>query len=179
MCRPDAEHQRINPTSQVSLFSSCQEQCDGVLSVHWNVYQSSNTTVHWQVFNQTDIYEQIWFFGNLIDLFCFGWTQNQACPFLSAGRHQNNFTVSSELFVSNSMTKYWRFEVIYTFASMRISSSVMSFVINDPPSNGSCSISPLNGTTTTTFTVECGQWTDADGIRDYSLYGSRPLTERG
>ena len=75
MCRSDAEYQRINPTSQVSLFSSCQEQCDGMLRVRWNVYQGhlvhltnqSSNTVQWQVFNQTDVYEQIWFFGNLID----------------------------------------------------------------------------------------------------------------
>jgi len=43
--------------------------------------------------------------------------------------------------------------------------------LNRPPSNGSCSISPHNGTTTTTlFTISCHNWFDEDEIKDYSLY---------
>jgi hypothetical protein len=47
----------------------------------------------------------------------------------------------------------------------------MNFIINQPPSNGSCSINPLNGTTTTLFTISCPNWFDEDGVKDYSLYG--------
>lgn len=50
------------------------------------------------------------------------------------------------------------------------SSSAINFIINRPPSNGSCSITPLNGTTTTLFTVFCSNWSDQDGIKDYSIY---------
>jgi hypothetical protein len=46
----------------------------------------------------------------------------------------------------------------------------LSFVINQPPTNGSCSITPLNGTTSTSFTIICSHWQDPDGIKDYSIY---------
>ena len=64
--------------------------------------------------------------------------------------------------------RYWRFEVAYSFAA-GISSSALNFVVNQPPSNGSCSISPLQGTTSTLFTVSCSNWFDEDGIKDYAL----------
>ncbi len=44
-------------------------------------------------------------------------------------------------------------------------------MVNQPPVNGSCSINPLNGTTSSLFTISCPGWVDADGINDYSLYG--------
>ncbi len=47
----------------------------------------------------------------------------------------------------------------------------MNFILNQSPQNGSCSINPLNGTTTTSFTVSCSKWFDENGIQDYSLYG--------
>jgi hypothetical protein len=46
----------------------------------------------------------------------------------------------------------------------------MSFVINQAPRNGTCSILPLNGTTSTVFTVRCPNWEDSDGIKDYTIY---------
>ena len=59
----------------------------------------------------------------------------------------------------------WKFEVVYTFLS-ETSSSALNFIINQPPYNGSCSINPLNGTTSTLFTISCPNWFDADGIKD-------------
>ena len=79
-------------------------------------------------------------------------------------------TAIKNLFVSNPQISYWRFEVIYTFLS-ETSKSALNFVINGSPSNGSCSIYPMIGTTTTLFTVSCPGWFDDDGIKDYSLYG--------
>jgi hypothetical protein len=67
------------------------------------------------------------------------------------------------------LIEYWRFEVIYSFPS-EISSSALNFIINQPPQNGSCSINPLNGTTSTVFTISCPNWFDQDGIQDYSFY---------
>ena len=68
---------------------------------------------------------------------------------------------------------YWRFEVVYSSESEQ-SMSALNFLTNRPPRNGSCSISPLNGTTITTttlLTVSCSDWFDEDKIKDYSLYG--------
>ncbi len=95
---------------------------------------------------------------------------NQRFNWSFLGTSTSNFTAINQLFLSNPQIILWRFEVVYTFVS-DTSSSSLHFVINQPPSNGSCSISPLNGTTSTLFTISCPDWFDADGIEDYSLYG--------
>ena len=82
----------------------------------------------------------------------------------------SNFTSTNDLFLQNSQIEYWSFEVIYSFVS-GIASSAINFVINQPPKNGNCTINPLNGTTSTLFTISCLNWFDEDGIKDYSFYG--------
>jgi hypothetical protein len=77
--------------------------------------------------------------------------------------------MTKDLLLIYSTIKYWRFEVIYSIGSMK-SVGLINFMINSPPSNGSCSIDPLNGTTTTLFTITCLNWFDEDGIKDYSFY---------
>lgn len=86
----------------------------------------------------------------------------------------SNFTAINSLFLDNDHIIYWRFEVIYTFPN-EISSSALNFIINQPPENGSCSINPRNGTTSTLFTINCTDWLDEDGIKDFSFYrGTKP-----
>ncbi len=85
------------------------------------------------------------------------------------GGNTSNFTATDQLFLSNSQISLWQFEVIYSFLSEK-SSSALNFVINQPPCNGSCSISPQNGTTNTLFSVSCPNWFDKNGIKDYSVY---------
>ena len=62
--------------------------------------------------------------------------------------------------------QYWRFEVVYAMQG----ATSMDFLINTPPNNGTCSITPLTGTTSTVFTLDCSQWMDIHGIKDYSFY---------
>ncbi len=88
---------------------------------------------------------------------------------ISLGSNTTNFTSTNDLFISNPSIQYWRFEVVYSFPT-ETSSSSLNFLINQPPQNGSCSISPLNGTTSTLFTIFCQNWQDQDGIKDYSFY---------
>jgi hypothetical protein len=89
---------------------------------------------------------------------------------LYSGANTTNFTATNQLFLSNPPIHLWRFEVVYTFAITK-STSALNFIINQPPYNGSCSISPQNGTTSTLFTISCLDWFDEDGIKDYSFYG--------
>ncbi|CAF0948798.1 unnamed protein product [Adineta steineri] len=152
MCVPNLEFQLLNPTTQVTLFTICIGTCTNLQSIKWNIYQgsdnstSSNST-QWTLFNNTILYENIWFFGT----------------------NTSNFTATDQLFLNNFQISLWRFEVVYTFQSA-ISTSALNFIINQPPANGSCSINPLSGTITTLFTIECPNWYDVDGIQDYSLY---------
>ena len=78
--------------------------------------------------------------------------------------------MTNEVFLSNPSILLWRFEVIYSFSIDISSSSSLNFLINSPPRNGSCSISPTNGTSLTLFTVWCPDWFDEDEIKDYSLF---------
>ena len=150
MCVPNLEFQLVNPTTQVALFAVCIGNCAGIESIRWNIYQggenSSSNTTEWTLFNGMISYENVWFYG----------TQT------------TNFTASNELFLNNLQINLWRLEVVYTFPS-ESSTSALNFIINRPPYNGSCTISPPNGTTITLFTVSCPDWFDDDGIKDYSL----------
>jgi hypothetical protein len=154
MCVPNVEYQWINPNTQVSLYSFCVNNCSAIEQIQWHIFvgmrNSSLNVTTWTEFNQTNVSSMISFFGT-----------NTA-----------NFTVTKDLFLSNRHLTWWRFEVIYQSSSKRSSSS-MSFLVNEPPSNGSCSISPSNGTTSTVFNLICEYWMDPDTIKDYSLYSWR------
>lgn len=89
----------------------------------------------------------------------------------TVGSSTSHFTALNKLFLANPQIHLWRFEVVYTFIS-ETSSSALNIVINQPPYNGSCSINPLNGTTSTLFDISCHDWVDEDGIEDYSFYGT-------
>ncbi|CAF5126968.1 unnamed protein product, partial [Rotaria sp. Silwood1] len=149
-CVPNLEFQLVNPSTQVALFAICVGICTNIKNIRWNVYQgsansSANITL-WFLFNQMISYENIWFFGS----------------------NTSNFTATNKLFRDNPQINLWRFEVVYTF-SFETSSSALNFVINQSPYNGSCSIDPRNGTTSTLFTVSCPNWFDEDGIKDYAV----------
>ncbi|UJR18137.1 hypothetical protein I4U23_005037 [Adineta vaga] len=145
------EFQLLNPTTQLALFSICVENCNTITNenITWNVYygqmkSSSKNITQWTLFNQTNS----WFFG----------------------MNTSNITVTNQLFLSNPQIILWKFEVIYKFSS-EISSSSINFHLNQPPSNGSCSINPSNGTINDLFTIMCQDWFDENGIKDYILYG--------
>ena len=67
MCALKLEFQRVNPTTQVALFSLCLGTCSSIGNITWNIYQGKNNTpspmIDWKPFNQTDQYDNIWFFG--------------------------------------------------------------------------------------------------------------------
>ena len=170
LCVPNLEFQLINPTTQVALFALCLGQCSSQRNISWNVYQGSiNTSSNipqWTLFNQINIWRDLWFFGRSFYSTCW---RNKFAESSLLGTNTSNFTSSNRLFLSNPQIHLWRFEVVYSFPTA-ISSSALNFLINQPPSNGSCSIGPPNGTTTSTFNVSCPNWFDQDDIKDYSLY---------
>jgi hypothetical protein len=177
LCDAAQEFQRINPTTQVALSASCIGICDNQSIIQWNVYYGvfnlTSNVIQWLPFNQMMTYDQIWFFGN--DRFFLFRASLLILLCEHLGRSTNQFTSTNRLFVQNPAVQYWRFEVIYRFPSA-LSSSALTFVMNRPPSSGSCSILPLNGTTSTLFTITCSAWSDENGIKDYSLYGMSRLS---
>ena len=150
LCSLNLEYQFVNPTTQIALFSLCLGNCSSVQKIIWNVYSGQENSSLWILFNQTEN----WFFRTT----------------------SSNFTVTNQLFIQNPTIQFWKFEVVYSFPS-ETSTSALNFVINQPPQNGSCSIFPSNGTTTTLFQISCPDWFDEDGIKNYSLYSfSNQLT---
>jgi hypothetical protein len=141
----------VNPTTQVALFSFCAGTCAKPLNITWHVYQGvdspSLNITEWIPYPHMSAYDGRWFFG----------------------MNSSNFTATSQLFLAHPNITLWRFEVAYAFAS-ETSTSALNFVINQPPANGSCSIQPTSGTTSTPFHVSCPGWFDHDDIKDYSLY---------
>ena len=124
---------------------------------------ASSSVVQWTPYPRMDQYQNTWFFGMSSHPHC------SSLTLIFAGSNTSNFTATNQLFLANPTIAYWRFEVVYTLPSER-SSSALSFVINQPPRNGSCTVAPLNGTTSTPFTLTCSRWQDEDGIKDYSIY---------
>ncbi|CAF4450925.1 unnamed protein product, partial [Adineta steineri] len=114
LCVPNLEFQFVNPTTQVALFSVCNENCTTIQNITWNVYHgeinSSSNFTKWILFNQTNFYQNIWFFGT----------------------NTSNFTATNQLFLLNPQLHLWRFEVTYTFIS-ETSVSSLNFIINQPP----------------------------------------------
>jgi hypothetical protein len=73
MCVSNLEFQLVNPTTQVALFSFCLGTCTLIQNIIWNIYQGytngSSSVVQWIQFNQTNNYQNIWFFGIEISSF--------------------------------------------------------------------------------------------------------------
>ena len=151
MCSLNQEYQYINPSTQVSLASVCVNECSSLRSIQWYIYQgvndSSTNTVTWKRYANQTSSQSNYFYGT----------------------NTSTFTANNSLFVDNEAISYWSFEVVYVFLKEN-SSSALNFVINQRPTNGSCSIEPPSGTSTTLFKVDCPDWTDQDKIKDFSLY---------
>lgn len=63
LCESNRQFQRVNPTSQVALTSTCLANCPTPRHIVWNVYhRTQNSTANhteWTLFNN----ESQWFFG--------------------------------------------------------------------------------------------------------------------
>lgn len=169
MCSPNSEYHRVNPSTQVALFSSCIDNCTSLINITWTVYQglkNLSDAVQWTPFLRMNSSQDEFFgelrFKDLLEIInkCF------------LGTNTSNFTATSKLFMDNINITYWRMEVVYYFDS-ETSSSALNFQINQLLENGSCIIDPLSGTTSTIFFFNCSGWnnTDNDGILKYSVYG--------
>ncbi|CAF1144423.1 unnamed protein product [Adineta ricciae] len=148
LCTSNSEFKKLNPTTQVALYSFCIDPCPNVRNITWNIYYSNENLL----VNQMNFYENIWFYG----------------------RNTNRFTTTKDLFGLYPNETYWKFEVVYSFETFN-SISALNFEINRPPSNGSCQISPSNGTTNTLFNITCSNWYPNENIKEYSLYSTSQI----
>jgi hypothetical protein len=164
MCVSKNEFQYVNPTTQIALYSECIDNCLLISEIKWSVYygliNESERFIQWIPFDKIPLNDDIWFFGN------YTYFNNQSFVVIILGMNTTNLTISEKMFFENRQIVYWRFDVV----SKTILSS-LHFEINHPPKDGFCLITPDNGTTSTVFYLVCSNWTDVDGIKDYSFYG--------
>lgn len=79
------------------------------------------------------------------------------------------------MFLSYPAVQFWKFQALYivtTSSGVATGSGAIRFAINSPPQNGTCTVSPTNGTSMTPFQLTCFDWSDSDGIASYSFYGT-------
>ena len=108
--------------------------------------------------------------GNCTNIESITWRIYSESMNSSYDKKSSNFTVPKQLFLNNPQIKNWKFEVIYSFPSTKGISS-LNIIVNQPPINGSCLISPsIDSATDTSFTISCADWFDEDGIKDYLVY---------
>ena len=166
LCQSGTRFHYINPTTQLSLYSLCHNECPSASSVIW--------TIHEEPWNSSIAYEPSWFFGRWRALL----VKRDAC-FMFEGLTEKNLTISNALFDAYDRVKHWRFQVTYSFEFQTIEQT-FDVQINDRSSNGSCSIQPPSGDLLTLFTMRCLYWHDNDRIQDYLIYGlSVPSTHEG
>jgi hypothetical protein len=61
--------------------------------------------------------------------------------------------VTREFFEDHRSIKHWRFQAIYSLPTESLSGN-FDVKVNDPPTDGSCSIEPMTGALLTVFTIE-------------------------
>lgn len=176
MCSPNAQYQRINPTTQAAVTSRCETCANATnIDIQWGIYRGfqpgfPNNDIQWILFPGMDAFDNDLFFGKnqyLFALFVIIFLYN-------SGRNTMNLTVANRLFSSYPSIQYWKFEVSYTVTTTYGTATglgAIRFSINSPPENGTCSIDQTNGTTITVFKLSCSNWIDSDGVQDYLFYG--------
>ena len=168
MCIPMGEYQYVNPSTQVALQSTCVSNCQPVQNISWKVYQGSANGTQWIPYSQLTTFQNIWFFGKS------SWRcERYSTTITVPGGNTSHFTATKDIFIDSPNITYWRFEVVYTSGS-QLSSSALNFMVNQPPHDGTCSVYPLSGTTTTLFSIACWNWLDDDEVKGYSFYGTVP-----
>ena len=108
MCQLNLEFQRINPSTQVALFSRCSGNCSDLHEINWKIYRgeinaSLNNLTHWIPFGPTDRS----FFGKSLFFFFFFFFFSLIDCLSFEGLKTSNFTATKDLFSSSVDILRW------------------------------------------------------------------------
>ncbi|XP_060063521.1 uncharacterized protein LOC132543982 [Ylistrum balloti] len=139
----------VSATTKLSLCADCQANCQLVSSYKWTLSQEQ---------------------------FQWGW---EPIPYSLIAQYINGLLAdSSELisfkegiFNTVATSNPMRISLTTTLTNGNTSSMSLDIIVNKPPANGTCTVSPGTGQVTTTmFTLTCQDWVDVDGIARYAFY---------
>jgi hypothetical protein len=143
---------KINSNDQLDLKGLCLSGCDGKSRIYsFSLYQMDPLVKNWTLFtNNSYLYQ--------------------------TGLSNEYLVIVKDLFRDFPNQVYWKvelnFELITFTGEILTASSSIIFYVNFSPINGICNISPVIGTTSTLFTINCNNWIDKDGtVVSYSYYG--------
>jgi hypothetical protein len=157
-CKPFPAYQLINPSTQMMITSYCETGCQNVstLTYTWSLYR------FFQI-SPDDVQEK--------------WIQYVNTSYVK-GTDTAELTMASAMFTTNPDVKRWKIEFGLTAVSKQngIANGASSLILqlNQIPYNGTCTVTPDNGTALQTlFTFTCKDWLDKDGtIEKYVFYSS-------
>jgi len=91
LCSPNVEFQKVNPTTQIALFSFCVNECPEEKKLIWNIYfgriNSTQNFTKWILFDQMTNFENICSFSK--------WNSLEIRSYLSIRRNQQFIIWSS------------------------------------------------------------------------------------
>ena len=95
-----------------------------------------------------------------------------------SGPFSSDLTACKSLFHDYSTQLIWKFELTIEIANKNESGSTSLIVfVNHPPLFGSCDITPINGSSSTLFDINCINWND--NPVNYAFYGKILLKSIG
>lgn len=90
--------------------------------------------------------------------------------------YSNSIAIKTTIFDLDKTVKTYLVELYAKREDGQEASAYMKLFLNDPPRNGTCTISPSVGVATeVNFQVTCSGWIDEDGIESYRVYGKYEL----
>jgi hypothetical protein len=147
---------KITETDQIDIYSNCLSGCNSsTINYSYSVYINQNSLNY-------SYSSAIWYQLNSTEINISGWSTQ-------------NLTLSALLFQKYPNSTY--FKINLNIQNINLSSNGTSEIIlikNQIPINGSCSVSPNNGSALqTNFTITCLNWFDPDGsISNYQFYAT-------
>jgi hypothetical protein len=146
---------KINANDQLDLKGSCLSVCSKESSIFtYNLFMLNTGSNQWISFTNNSYY------------------------FYTGLSPQTDLTIKEKLFRDFPSQTIWKIELnVYVPRTTTSGSTSILFLVNFPPINGSCDITPKNGTTNTLFSISCWNWFDTDGYLDsFSYYGKKYLS---
>ncbi|KAL3876324.1 hypothetical protein ACJMK2_034186 [Sinanodonta woodiana] len=144
--RPNPEGKKVIPTCQLNLLASCLAGCSSNMDIKWEVY--------------VDDYR-----------YADGWRKIEILDTYIDGIYSDELAISPKLFAFYNTKKKFQLRLFMSNAGSSVTGETsINLIVNDFPSGGNCSVTPLNGTATQTYhEFKCTGFTDEDGIAKYEF----------